>query len=213
MRKTTIRLKPNILAKMGLGQVLKKIEMVELEELLKLDYKRGIKVGVAKVTMKEGYNIEDLKWPNNAVMIDILGQEGNTYTIIMKSRVPKALRSLTSKFDMDLIWTKPAYLEKGEIVFSCIGKDQDLEKFVKLSGLIGKVLSVSFNPADYKGHNILSGLTSKQKEVFRMAKEMGYYQYPRKIDGKKLAEVIGISKPTLIEHLRKIENKIMNIVS
>ena len=212
MRKATVKIKPNVLVKLGIKDILNKIQRMELEELLKLDYQKAMKVGIAKITMKKGYELKDLRFPKNAALIDVLSQTDNTYTVIMKSFVPKSMHGLTKKFDMDLIWTKPAYFENNEIVFSCIGPDKDLKKFVRLSKFIGKVISVSYNPADYRGHHIISVLTEKQKEIFRIAKASGYYEYPRKIDGTKLAKVVGISKPTLIEHLRRIENKIMRIV-
>ena len=40
----------------------------------------------------------------------------------------------------------------------------------------------------------------------------GYYRYPREIDTKELAKRIGISRTTLIEHLRKAENRVMEKV-
>ncbi len=54
-------------------------------------------------------------------------------------------------------------------------------------------------------------LTEKQLEIFRLACDYGYYDNPKKISIKQLAERTGISAPTLAEHLRKAESKLMPI--
>lgn len=54
-------------------------------------------------------------------------------------------------------------------------------------------------------------LTEKQLEIFRMACDYGYYETPKKISIEQLAERTGISPPTLAEHLRKAEAKLMPI--
>jgi len=53
-------------------------------------------------------------------------------------------------------------------------------------------------------------LSTKQREVFNLARECGYYDWPRKVSGSDLAEKLNISKPTLFEHLRKAESKLLN---
>jgi predicted DNA binding protein len=54
-----------------------------------------------------------------------------------------------------------------------------------------------------------SALTGRQEEVLQIALEKGYYDYPKKIDSGKLANLLGISKPTLSEILRRGQKKIL----
>ncbi|SFG06103.1 hypothetical protein SAMN04488063_1300 [Halopelagius inordinatus] len=56
----------------------------------------------------------------------------------------------------------------------------------------------------------LGTLTSTQKEVFELARDRGYYQWPRGISTRDLAEEFDISKTTLLEHLRKAEAKLLD---
>lgn len=52
-------------------------------------------------------------------------------------------------------------------------------------------------------------LSERQREVFELAKSEGYYTWPRESSASALAEELGISKTTLLEHLRKAESKIL----
>jgi hypothetical protein len=52
-------------------------------------------------------------------------------------------------------------------------------------------------------------LSERQREVFELAQREGYYMWPRECSASDLAETVGISKTTLLEHLRKAESKIL----
>jgi predicted DNA binding protein len=56
----------------------------------------------------------------------------------------------------------------------------------------------------------LDTLTTKQRQVFEHAREAGYYEWPRKCDTRELADDLGVSKTTLLEHLRKAEGKLLD---
>ena len=55
-------------------------------------------------------------------------------------------------------------------------------------------------------------LTKKQIEVFSKACDWGYYEIPKKITIEELSVKLGISPPTMAEHLRKAEAKLMPIL-
>jgi predicted DNA binding protein len=52
-------------------------------------------------------------------------------------------------------------------------------------------------------------LSKKQKRALELALEMGYYQWPKKADLKKLANAMNVSVQTFREHLKKAEHKVM----
>ncbi len=54
-----------------------------------------------------------------------------------------------------------------------------------------------------------SALTERQEEILQIALEKGYFDYPKKIDISDLANLLGISKPTLSEILRRGQKKIL----
>jgi hypothetical protein len=56
----------------------------------------------------------------------------------------------------------------------------------------------------------LDTLTAAQREAFEHAREVGYYEWPRGTSTRDLADDLGISKTTLLEHLRKAESKLLD---
>ena len=209
MRKITVELELKDEFKKNLEFLLEKTESIELIELIKLDFKKRIKMGIAALTMKEGYTIEDINIPDYMEMMAVLKKEGNKYIIVSKVKFLKNFISLAKKFDIDIIWDTPSIFTKDKLTMSVSGTEENLKKFLGLVKLIGDIKNVSFKKATFDEHSILSCLTQKQKEVLIAAKKNGYYNYPRKINSLELSKRIGLSKPTVVQHLRKAEERII----
>ncbi|KAB1188738.1 MULTISPECIES: helix-turn-helix domain-containing protein [Haloferax] len=56
----------------------------------------------------------------------------------------------------------------------------------------------------------LDTLTQSQRQAFELAREEGYYRWPREVSTRELASMLDISKTTLLEHLRKAESKLLD---
>lgn len=52
-------------------------------------------------------------------------------------------------------------------------------------------------------------LSERQREIFELAQQMGYYTWPRKVSVTDIAEDLSVTKPTVLEHLRKAEMKLL----
>lgn len=52
-------------------------------------------------------------------------------------------------------------------------------------------------------------LSERQSEVIDAALEAGYYEWPRERDAQTIAEDLGITHPTFLEHLRKAERTLL----
>ena len=185
------------------------MESMELVELLRLDFQKGIKLGLMQITVKDGFVLEDVDLPDNVEISNVLKSEGNKYICIVKVKVPKEFKKMMRKFNLDLIWTTPSYISGDKTIISCIGEDEDLRKFMDLIKNLGPIKNVSFKKAAYQEHDILSCLTDKQREIIIAAKQNGYYDIPRKISSEVLSKKVGISRATLLEHLRKAEVRLM----
>jgi predicted DNA binding protein len=55
----------------------------------------------------------------------------------------------------------------------------------------------------------LNQLTEKQREVLITAYKMGYYEIPRKLNSDELAKKLGLVNSTVVEHLRKAEQRLI----
>ncbi|MDP3734391.1 MAG: helix-turn-helix domain-containing protein [Nanoarchaeota archaeon] len=55
-------------------------------------------------------------------------------------------------------------------------------------------------------------LTDKQRKVLEWALDYGYYKYPRKVSIKDLASKVKMPRTTFQEHLRKAEERFMNLL-
>jgi predicted DNA binding protein len=210
MRKLTVDLKVKDEYLEMLNFILDKVESIELIELVKLDFEQGIKMGIAALNMKEGYAIEDIELPEFMDMVTILKQEGNRYVIFAKVKFLKKFMGFAQKFNIDIIWDTPSSFKKGKMVLSVTGEEKDLKKFLDVIKMLGEVQSMSFKKATFNEQSILSCLTEKQREILIAAKKNGYYKYPRSINSEELSKKIGLSKPTVVQHLRKAEIRLIS---
>jgi len=55
-----------------------------------------------------------------------------------------------------------------------------------------------------------TGLSERQREVFELARRRGYYAWPRGTSATELAAELGVTKSTVLEHLRKAEAKLLD---
>jgi len=185
------------------------IDRFELYEVIRRDHTEAEEVTLGEVTLKEGVTWEDVKWPSFMNMA-LLHGEHPRYVIITRKKAPtSALRKLYQQAQADVVFTSPTIYEKGLMTLSCIGEEEELNKTIKGLGRFGTVENIRYHKAVYQEHNMLSVLTSKQREVLIAAKRMGYYEYPRKVNADDLARDMDISKATVVEHLRKAEIRLM----
>jgi len=99
-----------------------------------------------------------------------------------------------------------------KLIVSFIGEEKAMSRLLKMLKTIVRLKIISLQTNTVSDYSLLSlsFLTERQKEVLQLAKKKGYYIVPRKITADDLAKELGISKSTVIEHLRKAESRIMS---
>jgi hypothetical protein len=56
---------------------------------------------------------------------------------------------------------------------------------------------------------LTEGLTDRQVETLQAAYSAGYFEWPRESSAEDLAEEMGVTSPTVLDHLRKAENAVL----
>jgi hypothetical protein len=215
MRKLIVECEPNEEFKNMIKPYLPfdKIESIELLELLRWDAAKGIKLVLVDITMKYNYNIDDFNLPPGSEIISILQKKDNKYSCLIRGKLTQGLieviKQMVNKPDLNLILDTPNKNTENSFVMSVIGDQESLQFFIEGIKKIGIIKKTSFLKAIYQGNNLLSCLTDKQREIIILAKNFGYYKYPRHINTGKLARHLGLGRATVVEHIRKAENRIM----
>lgn len=210
MRKVTLELEPNERVREELEPMFETIHSFEVLETLKIDWEEGIRVDLIECRLKETQSIREVKSIGDMEILSVLKSEGSRHTCLIKYSEPEESKDLFKAFDLNLIYATPIIMSSEKYTLSVIGDQENLTRFVELAKThLGKIENMTFKKAAYQKHDILSVLTDKQKDVLIAAKKHGYYKYPRKIKSEELAQKIGISKNTTIEHLRKAEERLM----
>ena len=87
--------------------------------------------------------------------------------------------------------------ETVRMKFDEVREEMDAEISVRSMKQAGRRTAATTLPVDR--------LTKRQLEVFQLARDRGYYDYPREASAGELADELSISTSTLHEHLQKVE--------
>jgi predicted DNA binding protein len=217
MRKLVVEVELNERIRRAFSFFLEKLESLELLELIKIDFKEGTKLVIAAVTIKEGFAIDKI-WNNEFIeMLTVLSHDKNRYVCLIKTRAMDKVSTmldldhtkLETEYSYDLVWDTPTVFTHDKIICSVIGTEENLKRFLHSITFAGNIKHISYTKAAYGENSFLSYLTDKQREVLIAANKYGYYAYPRKITSEQLAKKIGLSKPTVLQHLRKAEVRLI----
>lgn len=181
--------------------------------MLRLDFEKGVKIGICDIKMNSEFELKDLKAPYGFTIINILREDKNKYTCLVKIEYKSNLMKILKLFHVEnIIYDLPFIISKEKIVFAFIGENENLKKLFKIIKPLGFIKNIHFQKIEFSEYDTLSCLTERQREIIITAKKNGYYEMPRKITTEELSRKLGISKATLIEHLRKAENRIISYI-
>ncbi|MFX0180263.1 MAG: helix-turn-helix domain-containing protein [Candidatus Hodarchaeota archaeon] len=136
----------------------------------------------------------------------------NEYIFFSKHNMVKETKEFLDK--LDLIIDPPIILDKDRLLVSVITDSKRIDELVGSLNFFYntklEILSISDIQPNYE--NLFLKLTDRQKEIVYYAIQQGYFEIPRKINSKKIANHFKISRSALYEHLRKIERIIYHTI-
>ena len=210
MRKMVLEVTPNEGTVESLRPILECFSSYEILEQLRYDRENGTCVDLIHCRLREGLDIEKTPWFGHMEVLSVIKSEGDAHTCLVKYYEPPGSEDAQADFEMDLVYTTPSLVSEDRMVISAIGTDRDLARLMDgVRRHVGEVTSMSMSRAAYQRRDILTVLTDRQREVLTAANRYGYYEYPRRVSSERLAERVGISKPVMLQHLRKAEGRIM----
>ena len=207
MRRITVELSPEVISQFGFGtEWLGQVGSCEVVYILKYD--RQDFAGVVRIRMQDPKKSPAyLAGRYGLDVIEVLYEDNGVYTCILKERIPGATPEWFGGFEM-LIDT-PIMMSKEKFVLSFLVKEEDFKKV--MSSISGMVLKVTRQEHVGRGFlNPVPALTERQRQIVKLAKELGYFEIPRKTSSERIAQILGISKAAFLEHLRKVERMVFD---
>ncbi len=209
MRTVTLEIEPFETVKEEMAATFAHVLSYTILETLKMDYKEGICIEIVEFTLKEDSSIHDIGTVGNMEILSVLKSIDNKHTCLIRYTEPEETKGQFQESDLGLIHTIPTIVSMEKLTISMMGEQKNLSDFVDMIRNAGTIRKMTFRKAAYQKADILAILTGKQMEVMVAAFQNGYFDYPKKISSEQLCQKVGISKPTLLQHMRKAEGRIL----
>jgi predicted DNA binding protein len=210
MRKVVIEIEPYETTKEAQKPLFTHIRSYEVLEVLKMDREKSIYVDLIECHLKEDVSIDEMTSIGDMDILSVIRSEGDKHVCLVLGHQTEAASDAFGGLELNLIYTAPSLISEDKVIVSFISSQHDMKRFVEMvKARVGKVVNISFKQSTYEKKQILSILTDKQREIMSAAYRYGYYDIPTGITSERLAQKMNISKPTLLEHLRKAERRIL----
>jgi DNA-binding CsgD family transcriptional regulator len=187
----------------------RKIKSLELLYFLRQDQQEF--AAIAEVEFKDATSkVQDLLKDGFLVEAQTLEKTKKGSFIVFMRGGPSLTSVLASMGIQTGYLFPPIGIRDGKIKISFLGSEAQVKDFLeKISAVNIHYRVVMLGDADFSPFSPLNQLTEKQREALIAAYRMGYYSIPRKISSKELAKKLGLGDSTVVEHLRKAEQRLI----
>ena len=210
MRRLILEVFEKELAKIGIElPQFQKIKSLRLIYFLRQDPQEF--AAISEVEFKDSTSkVEDLLTGGFLVEAQVLERQKNGAYLVFLRGGP-SLSSVLSAIGIESGYLFPPIgIGDGKIKISFLGSEKQVKNFMEKIDELGiRYRVVLLADANFSPISPLNRLTEKQREVLMAAYKLGYYEIPRKITSEELAKKLGIVDSTLVEHLRKAEQRLM----
>ncbi len=211
MRRLVLEVSERELLKAGIElPPVRKIKSLELLYFLRQDDTEL--AAISRVEFKDpNEKIEEFIGSGLLTDAQVIEKEKNgTYILFTRSGSP-SLSSVLKYIGIEGGYLFPPLgINEGKVRFSFLGSEKQIKEFMeKIDALGVHYRVVLLADANYSPISPRSQLTEKQQEVLLAAYKWGYYDIPRKITSQELASKLGLGDSTVVEHLRKAEQRLI----
>ncbi|GGL44391.1 hypothetical protein GCM10009037_29720 [Halarchaeum grantii] len=122
-------------------------------------------------------------------------------------------------FSRGFVLDGPSQMEEGREVWpllvqmdrSALGRRiEEIQKEYDANITLNQVTPADQDRTQSSFQAQLDELTPRQRQAYELARENGYYEWPRETSVQELADDLGVSKTTFLEHLRSAENYLLD---
>jgi hypothetical protein len=213
MRRLILEVSEKELIKAGIElPPLNKIKSLELLYFLRQDLEEF--AAISRVEFKDATSkVEDLLNGGLLVEAQLIEHEKNGANIVFMRGGP-SLSSVLNHIGIEGGYLFPPLgISDGKVKFTFLGSEVQVKNFLETIGAIGiRYHVVLLADANFSPTSPLNRLTEKQREILIVAYKLGYYDIPRKITSEELAKKLGLVDSTVVEHLRKAEQRLITFM-
>ena len=210
MRRLILEVSDKELSKIGIElPQLRPIKSLELIYFLRQDQNEF--AAISQVAFKDSSSkVADLLNGGLLVEAQVLEKQKNGVYIVFIRGGP-SLSSVLSAIGVDsgYLFT-PIGIGEGKIRFSFLGSEQQVKDFMEKVDTVGiRYRVILLADASFSIMSPINLLTEKQREVLLAAYTRGYYDIPRKVNTEALAKRLNLIDSTIVENLRKAEQRLI----
>ncbi len=141
----------------------------------------------------------------------ISGEDDEGAMVFVHARPPPAVtRFLELRREHEVFFEFPIEgTRDGKLRVVMIGETNEMLQSAladvpaELDATVERIRPYPEHPDDFRGV-----LTDRQREVLDAALDLGYYEVPRRATHEDIADEMGLTTPTVTEHLQKVEARV-----
>jgi len=209
MRKIVVEMARSDLEDTSYGPELRGIESLQIIQLLKYD-RKGY-AGIVRTKLRPPLRKPgDLVGIAGMTKVQVLSREKDgSYTIYGEGKPRKEWMKIASNSGGYVYPPFELTPEKWKITF--VGSETEAKRFFKtLDGFGLRYGIAAAADAKFASSSFLSVLTDKQRKVLSTAYSRGFYDTPRRMGVRELAQLVNLHKSVVVEHLRKAQKKLLD---
>jgi predicted DNA binding protein len=132
-----------------------------------------------------------------------VGPDGRTYTALLRQKNPGFLEDLLEELGAGVTPTTPTVIGRDRATLSFLADAASERRVFGLLRSLGIRFDLRSRSTFRGGTKAAAELTARQREVLSLAWNLGYFDIPARVGLHKVAELTGLSRNSVSQHLRR----------